>query len=66
MKTKNKGLAYWKGRKLDARVASKQALEHYRLMLHCETKAIRAVNKLEQILLRAIDRSIVDTDKEKE
>ena len=52
MRTKKKGLAYWKGRKLDAQEACEQAQEHYRLMLRCVTHATRQVGKLEgQILL---------------
>ncbi|KKN47325.1 hypothetical protein LCGC14_0664310 [marine sediment metagenome] len=46
MKTKDKGLAYWKGRKLDAQEACRQAKEHYRLMLQCVTHATRQVNKM--------------------
>lgn len=54
MRTKDKGLAYWKGRKLDAQAASLQAEEHYKLMLRCVERATRQVNKLEgQILLIA-------------
>ena len=52
MRTKEKGLAYWKGRKLDAQAACRQAQEHYRLMLQCASHATKRVNKLErQILL---------------
>ena len=52
MKATKDRLSYWKGRKLDAQEACRQAQEHYRLMLQCATHATRQVSRLErQILL---------------